>query len=90
MFLERRGTLTFNPSQIYVQQQLLLRLLMSFRVMEGRLLLIVEPLIQEGQWGLNLGVDQILTLVEFPLGSWEFGSSVYLCFVDLEVSDLVP
>ena len=57
------------------------------KVLERRLLLIVEALIQEEQCGFRPGhgtVDQLFTLAVILEGSWDFALSVYICFVDLE------
>ncbi|TWW80235.1 hypothetical protein D4764_01G0000500 [Takifugu flavidus] len=64
------------------------------RVLEKRIRLIVEPLIEEEQCGFRPGrgtTDQIFALAVVLEGSWEFGQPVHMCFVDLEKAyDRVP
>ncbi|TWW71154.1 hypothetical protein D4764_17G0006370 [Takifugu flavidus] len=64
------------------------------RVLEKRIRLIAEPLIEEEQCGFRPGrgtTDQLFTLAGMLEGSWEFAQPVHMCFVDLEKAyDRVP
>ncbi|TWW68274.1 R2DM Retrovirus-related Pol polyprotein from type II retrotransposable element [Takifugu flavidus] len=64
------------------------------RVLEKRIRLIVEPLIEEEQCGFHPGrgtTDHLFTLAGVLEGSWEFAQPVHMCFVDLEKAyDRVP
>ncbi|TWW66772.1 hypothetical protein D4764_20G0008040 [Takifugu flavidus] len=64
------------------------------RVLEKRIRLIVEPLIEEEQCGFRPGrgtTDHLFTLAGVLEGSWEFAQPVHMCFVDLEKAyDRVP
>ncbi|TWW56043.1 hypothetical protein D4764_08G0000300 [Takifugu flavidus] len=64
------------------------------RVLEKRIRLIVEPLIEEEQCGFlpSRGTtDQLFTLAGVLDGGWEFAQPVHMCFVDLEKAyDRVP
>ncbi|TWW59266.1 R2DM Retrovirus-related Pol polyprotein from type II retrotransposable element [Takifugu flavidus] len=64
------------------------------RVLEKRIRLIVEPLIEEEQCRFCPGrgtTDQLFTLAGVLKGSWEFAKPVHMCFVDLEKAyDRVP
>ncbi|TWW58296.1 hypothetical protein D4764_07G0010150 [Takifugu flavidus] len=62
------------------------------RVLEKRIRLIVEPLIEEEQCGFRPGrgtTDHLFTLAGVLEGSWEFAQPVHMCFVDLAY-DRVP
>ncbi|KAK3548003.1 hypothetical protein QTP70_001912 [Hemibagrus guttatus] len=64
------------------------------RVLERRVRLLVEPRIQEEQYGFRPSrgtLDQLYTLHRVLEGSWEFAQPVHMCFVDLEKAfDHVP
>ncbi|TWW64140.1 hypothetical protein D4764_03G0011480 [Takifugu flavidus] len=64
------------------------------RVLEKRIRLIVEPLIEEEQCGFRPGrgtTDHLFTLAGVLEGSWEFAQPVHMCFGDLEKAyDRVP
>ncbi|TWW68537.1 hypothetical protein D4764_19G0003350 [Takifugu flavidus] len=64
------------------------------RVLEKRIRLIVEPLIEEEQCGFRPGrvtTDQLFTLAGVLEESWECAQPVHMCFVDLEKAyDQVP
>ncbi|TWW81341.1 R2 Retrovirus-related Pol polyprotein from type I retrotransposable element [Takifugu flavidus] len=64
------------------------------RVLEKRIRVIVEPLIEEEQCGFRPGrgtTDHLFTLAGVLEGSWEFAQPVHMCFVDLEKAyDRVP
>ncbi|TWW77246.1 hypothetical protein D4764_12G0006360 [Takifugu flavidus] len=64
------------------------------RVLEKRIRLIVEPLIEEEQCGFRPGhrtTDHLFTLAGVLEGSYEFAQPVHMCFVDLEKAyDQVP
>ncbi|TWW67224.1 hypothetical protein D4764_02G0002650 [Takifugu flavidus] len=64
------------------------------RVLEKRIRLIVEPLIEEEQCGFCPGrgtTDQLFTHAGVLERSWEFAQPVHMCFVDLEKAyDWVP
>ncbi|CAF3293547.1 unnamed protein product [Rotaria sp. Silwood2] len=64
------------------------------RIIERRCQQIVEPQIQENQWGFRAGrstTDQIFTLQQIIEKSWEFAKPIYALFVDLEKAyDRVP
>ena len=48
---------------------------------------IVEPKLEDGQYGFCLGhstMDQIFTLKQIFENSWEHGKDLFACFVDLE------
>ncbi|KAL7876407.1 hypothetical protein AOLI_G00113700 [Acnodon oligacanthus] len=64
------------------------------KVLERRLRPIVEPQIEEEQYGFRLGhgtMDQLFTLLWIVEGAWEFANTVYMCFMDLEKAyDCVP
>ncbi|XP_028272713.1 uncharacterized protein LOC114443008 [Parambassis ranga] len=64
------------------------------RVLERRIWPIVDPRIQEEQWGFRPGcaiLDQLYTLRRVLEGSWEFAQPVHIWFVDLEKAfDRVP
>ena len=56
-------------------------------MLERRVLLLVEPQIQEVQCSFRPGrgtVEQLYTLVRGLEGAWEFAQPVHMCFVDLE------
>ncbi|TWW71482.1 Cubilin Precursor [Takifugu flavidus] len=79
----RRGiTLLSLPGKVYA------------RVLEKRIRLTVESLIEEEQCGFRPGcgtTDQLFTLAGVLEGSWEFAQPVHMCFVDLEKAyDQVP
>ncbi|TWW59092.1 hypothetical protein D4764_06G0006220 [Takifugu flavidus] len=63
-------------------------------VLEKRIRLIVEPLIEEEQCGFRPGrgtTDQLFSLAGVLEGSREFAQPVHMCFVDLEKAyDRVP
>jgi len=57
------------------------------RVLESRIRPIVEPRIQEEQYGFCPGsgtLDQLYTLSRMLEDSWEFAQPIHMCFVDLE------
>ncbi|TWW69186.1 R2DM Retrovirus-related Pol polyprotein from type II retrotransposable element, partial [Takifugu flavidus] len=64
------------------------------RVLEKRIRLIVEPLIEEEQYGFRPGrgtTDHLFTLAGVLEGSRAFAQPVHMCFVDLEKAyDRVP
>ncbi|TWW57306.1 hypothetical protein D4764_07G0000250 [Takifugu flavidus] len=64
------------------------------RVLEKRIRLIVEPLIEEEHCGFRPGrgtTDHLFTLGGVLEGSWEFAQPIHMCFVDLEKAyDRVP
>uniref|UniRef100_A0A8P4KHH4 Reverse transcriptase domain-containing protein n=1 Tax=Dicentrarchus labrax TaxID=13489 RepID=A0A8P4KHH4_DICLA len=57
------------------------------KVLERRVWLIVEPLIEEEQCGFCPGhgtTDQLFPLAGLLKGAWDYAHPVYMCFVDLE------
>ncbi|TWW75401.1 hypothetical protein D4764_13G0000630 [Takifugu flavidus] len=59
------------------------------RVLEKRIRVIVEPLIEDEECGFRPGrgtTDQLFTLAGVLGGSWEFVQPVHMCFVDFNQS----